>query len=245
MLFTHKIRTKNKLSYSFSTFTYLAPSIEITQPRQYQVTLMHLNMQRFNCTMLSILDQIILSHIRKIIVLDLHAETPSSQQRYVLWSSSISSFLLVNWELHRVKTAIKLNKGSSSRSCCQSLSSMLPFFSNTNKRKSNRVFWVVPWTGINFSPRPADKESRQCLPTYLTEWQWLSALLFSSHSHFPVCRWIPAPRHSVGGMPETALQLGANITAWLRYFANVSDKVLLPQRALLCRFTHTARCCGG
>lgn len=46
---------------------------------------------------------------------------------------------------------------------------------------------------------------RQCLPTYLTEWQWLSALLFSPYSHFPVCRWIPTPRHCFGGRPETGL----------------------------------------
>lgn len=84
---------------------------------------------------------------------------------------------------------------------------LLDFFLKYKWEESNRVLSVVPWTGIKFFSVPLTRRAdfRQCLPTYLTEWQWLSALLFSSHSHFPVCWWIPTPRHCVGGMPETAL----------------------------------------
>lgn len=65
---------------------------------------------------------------------------PSLQQHWVPRLSSISSFLLVNWELHRVKTAIKLSKGSGSHSCCQSLSFTLPFFFLTQTRGSQIEF---------------------------------------------------------------------------------------------------------
>lgn len=81
------------------------------------------------------------------------------------------------------------------------------FFLNTNERSQIEFSqWCHEPESSFFSvPLTRRADFRQCLPTYLTEWQWLSALLFSSHSHFPVCWWIPTPRHCVGGMPETAL----------------------------------------
>lgn len=83
------------------------------------------------------------------------------------------------------------------------------FFKKIKSEESSRIFSWVPWTGIKIffpvAPLMRRADSRQCPSTDPAEWQWLNALLLSPHSHFPVCWWIAARRHHVGGMPEIAL----------------------------------------
>lgn len=75
----------------------------------------------------------------------------------------------------------------------------------------------MSWTGIK-----GRADFRQCLPTYLTEWQWLSGLLFSPYSHFPVCWCILTPRHCFWRWAwNCPTQHGANVTAWPGYSADV------------------------
>lgn len=92
----------------------------------------------------------------------------------------------------------------------------------------------------------ASDECRQCRTAELAEWQWLSGRLFTPYSHFPVCRWIPAPRHSFGRMPDAALlQRSANVTAWLGSAADASDKDVLAAQSsctqLLPVYAHEVR----
>ena len=102
-----------------------------------------------------------------------------------------------------------MSEAFSTASFCQSWKFHAEGFFFPFKYKTSQGFchWCYEPISIFFNILfgTINKESRQCLPIYLTEWQWLSALLFSPHSHFPVRWWILTPRHCVGGMPETAL----------------------------------------
>lgn len=106
----------------------------------------------------------------------------------------------------------------------------------------NQVFFFFSFLLLFFVPLTRSADSRQCLPTYLAEWQWLSALLFSPHSHFPVCWWIPTPRHCAGGMPETALQSTVLMLqlGWLGNTADVFVEVVFQHRTHLMLLIFTA-----
>ena len=103
-------------------------------------------------------------------------------------------------------------------------------------------FFFFSFLLLFFVPLTRSADSRQCLPTYLAEWQWLSALLFSPHSHFPVCWWIPTPRHCAGGMPETALQSTVLMLqlGWLGNTADVFVEVVFQHRTHLMLLIFTA-----
>ena len=75
---------------------------------------------------------------------------------------------------------------------------------------SSGIFPVVPWTGICFAPYffllcPFDNKLRQWLRTYVAEWQWLSGLFSVPILTLQYADESLTPRHSVGGLPETAL----------------------------------------
>lgn len=151
----------------------------------------------------------------------------------------VSSSKAVSWIM--LKLPLQSKKGFIAGGCSQSVMFHVADLKKQTKQKqiggvkwrflngvmNRNLFFLVPLTGR--------ADFRQGLPTYLTEWQWLSALLFSPYSHFPVCWWILTPRHCFGGRPETVvhnmvlmLQLG-----WGTVLMFLME-VLSQHRTLLC-----------